>query len=323
MIVQELALDAAVAEQLAKDLVVNALPENRHYRYDYYRDNCSTRVRDALDRALGGELARAASALPAGPRSQTYRDHTLRLVAGDIPLSFGLDLALGPLADRRLGAWEEAFLPERLADTLRSVKVAGPNGPVPLVTTEREILRADRPAAPERPPFRLPFYLAAGLLAGAACFWLGRPRASARAQQLSAVLAIAVGLIGGTLGGLLAFLATLTDHEIARRNANALITPPWALGLAVAGAALLLRRPRARRWLELTALACTAGALLGLLLSLITHQDSTRILALFLPLWLGTYLSARRPAEQTSPPTRDPPSPAPATRAPDPTPPTS
>ena len=33
------------------DLAVNARPENARYRYDYYLDNCSTRVRDALDRA--------------------------------------------------------------------------------------------------------------------------------------------------------------------------------------------------------------------------------------------------------------------------------
>ena len=34
----------------------NERPENRFYHYDYYRDNCSTRVRDALDRALGGAI---------------------------------------------------------------------------------------------------------------------------------------------------------------------------------------------------------------------------------------------------------------------------
>ena len=34
----------------------NERPENRFYHYDYYRDNCSTRVRDALDRVLGGRI---------------------------------------------------------------------------------------------------------------------------------------------------------------------------------------------------------------------------------------------------------------------------
>ena len=38
----------------------NERPENRFYRYDYYRDNCSTRVRDAIDRVLGGRLRESA-----------------------------------------------------------------------------------------------------------------------------------------------------------------------------------------------------------------------------------------------------------------------
>src|SRR5690606_19315610 len=51
----------------------NALPENRFYRYDYFRDNCSTRVRDAIDLALGGQLrAQTADALT----DASYRDHT-------------------------------------------------------------------------------------------------------------------------------------------------------------------------------------------------------------------------------------------------------
>lgn len=35
----------------------NARPENRYYRYDYYRDNCSTRLRGALNAVLGGQIA--------------------------------------------------------------------------------------------------------------------------------------------------------------------------------------------------------------------------------------------------------------------------
>jgi hypothetical protein len=293
MIVQELALSPARAEQLARDLARNARPENRYYRYDYFRDNCSTRVRDALNRALAGELERAAEALPAREDSLSYREHALRLVAEDVPLYLGLDLALGPLADQRLGAWQAAFLPESLAATLRATKIRGEDAEVPLVTSERPLLRADRPLAPVRPPFRLPHQLAAGLVGGAACFWLARARGGSSARRLGALLAAAIGVVAGTLGTLLAFLATLTDHEVAHQNANALICPPWALAVAVGGIAELLRRPWGRRCLELAALASMASAVLGALITLITQQDSTRVLALHLPLWLGLYLGTR------------------------------
>src|SRR3546814_18202698 len=49
-------IPAASAYELAQFLAWNALPENAYYHYDYFTDNCSTRVRDALDKALGGAL---------------------------------------------------------------------------------------------------------------------------------------------------------------------------------------------------------------------------------------------------------------------------
>src|SRR6185436_13979893 len=55
---QELALSRAERERLAAALADNALPEHRYYDYDYYRDNCSTRVRDVIDRLLDGQLRR-------------------------------------------------------------------------------------------------------------------------------------------------------------------------------------------------------------------------------------------------------------------------
>ena len=51
---QELNLTPAQRLALRDFLEWNARKENRFYRYDYYRDNCSTRVRDAIDRVLGG-----------------------------------------------------------------------------------------------------------------------------------------------------------------------------------------------------------------------------------------------------------------------------
>src|SRR3546814_9714104 len=56
---QQLDLDAAQRRELIAYLEWNARPENAEYRYDYFIANCATRVRDALDRASGGEIGRA------------------------------------------------------------------------------------------------------------------------------------------------------------------------------------------------------------------------------------------------------------------------
>ncbi|HBN53027.1 MAG TPA: hypothetical protein DD456_02990, partial [Stenotrophomonas sp.] len=52
--IQWLDLPPQQARALADDLAERSRPENARYRYDYFTANCSTMVRDALDRAMGG-----------------------------------------------------------------------------------------------------------------------------------------------------------------------------------------------------------------------------------------------------------------------------
>ena len=110
---QELNLPPRARLELRDFLRWNELPENRFYHYDYYRDNCSTRIRDAIDRVTGGAIADQTAFRPTG---RSYRFHTQRLTAND-PLVFtGLLLALGQGVDRPISAWEEMFLPMALRD---------------------------------------------------------------------------------------------------------------------------------------------------------------------------------------------------------------
>jgi hypothetical protein len=53
---QELDLSQAQTQNLLHALAINQLPENREYLYNYYTDNCSTRVRDLINDAVGGQL---------------------------------------------------------------------------------------------------------------------------------------------------------------------------------------------------------------------------------------------------------------------------
>lgn len=74
--VQILNLSRTQARQLATFLAWNAQPQNAGYRYDYLVNNCSTRVRDALNRVLGGALERQLARRPA---PHTYRRKVNRL----------------------------------------------------------------------------------------------------------------------------------------------------------------------------------------------------------------------------------------------------
>ena len=59
---QELNLPPAARLELRRFLRWNERPANRFYHYDYYNDNCSTRVRDAIDRVIGGAIRQQTAA---------------------------------------------------------------------------------------------------------------------------------------------------------------------------------------------------------------------------------------------------------------------
>jgi hypothetical protein len=232
ILAQELNLTPAQRLDLERYLEWNALPENRFYRYDYFRDNCSTRLRDAIDRIVNGQLKRATDSIRT---TSTYRSHTARLTAGNIPLYTGIMLALGHPADRRLSAWEEGFLPTRLSDRLRSAQVAGPGAAqIPLVKSERPLFNATR--APERtsPPNYLPFYIAAGLLLGVLLIYLVRTgeNGSAPARFVAGAVAALWSLISGFFGLVVVAAWLLTQHVFMGRNENLLQFDPLSLALA-------------------------------------------------------------------------------------------
>ena len=111
---QELNLTPTQRVEVRDFLQWNVRPENRFYRYDYFLDNCSTRVRDVIDSVLGGAL----HAQTGGPASGTFRFHTQRLVDNSLPLYTGLLIALGSRVDRPQTQWEEMFLPFKLHEYL-------------------------------------------------------------------------------------------------------------------------------------------------------------------------------------------------------------
>jgi Domain of unknown function (DUF4105) len=287
---QELTLAYAERERLAATLADNALPGHRYYDYDYYRDNCSTRVRDVLDRLLDGQLRRGV----AGPGRLTFRQHTLRLV-GDTPwLYFGLDLALGSPTDRPTTRWEELFLPKELHDQLKLATRALDDHYVPIVSEERVLLPDEREAVASTPPAMSGRFAELGSALGlllAAVGW-----GATRRRALGVVFGVVTAALGGALGLLgsaLAIFAT-SKHWAAHANKSLLACPPWSLALVVLGVAFALGRPKSARRLQLLLGASLGTSVLLLLLSLPSAgRESLRMSALFLPLWAGWFAGAR------------------------------
>lgn len=276
--VQILNLTPAQARQLAAFLAWNAQPQNAAYRYDYFINNCSTKVRDALNRVLGGALERQ---LAHRLTSHTYRFDAVRLISPDFWLALGGDTVLGPNGDRPLSVWQESFVPMLLSAALRDVVVGDPGGAaVPLVSDEEVVLPGRLPPAPAAPrDLRLPF-LAAGIGLAVLLLWLAR--GNGRSVRASfGVLAVAWWLMCGLCGLVLAGLWGFTDHWALWENENQLLLDPLCLLLPVAW----WRAPRIA--CRLTTLVA-AAALLSLIIRMLPgwYQSNLALIALTAPVHL-------------------------------------
>lgn len=103
---QKLNLTLGERHRLWEALKENARPENRAYLYNFFYDNCATRVRDRLEDALEGKPE-----YPPQPEPSTFRQITRRFTADYPWAGLGNDLCLGAEADREIGARQEMFAP--------------------------------------------------------------------------------------------------------------------------------------------------------------------------------------------------------------------
>jgi hypothetical protein len=287
---QELDLTPAQRLKLRAFLEWNIRPENAGYAYDYYRDNCSTRIRDALDLALGGPIRRYG----VRPSGMTWREETRRLDEHNPLLYTGLMIGLGRPVDLEMSRWEQMFLPIRLRAHLDSVSVTGPDGVArPVVRSERVLAEGGRWPVPERPHDWTLRYLAAGIALGGLLVLLGR-----RAPVAFLAVATLWALVAGLVGGLLTWLWGFSSHRAAHQNENLLLFNLLVLLLAFLLPAAVRGRRRAIQPARRLALVVTALAALGLVIKLVPgfHQSNLELIALALPVHAGVWLGLRSPA---------------------------
>ncbi|GIX36942.1 MAG: membrane protein [Silanimonas sp.] len=285
--VQWLDLDASEAAALAAMLEVNARPENAVYDYRYFTDNCSTRVRDALDVATGGLLKRRLTASSLG---NTYRGEAVRLAWPDRWMGLGFHLGLSARADRPLSRWDEAFIPMRLADSLRGLSREDGR---PLVAEERELLPHRLPA----PPAELPRWRGGAMLGGLAAA-LGLLALGTRRPRLAAALALPFWALSGLAGLVMLFLWFGTGHEFAHRNETLFFASPLAL-LLLPGAWRAARGREPGKIFRAVLLLLLGSVVLGCVLKFMPfmRQENLEWLLVLVPLHWAFARHFRRLAE--------------------------
>lgn len=128
--------------RLKKLLNENLKPENVYYRYDFFRDNCATRIRDILEEALAEKLVYPDKGKKV---KATFRKRINEYHKGVLWMDVGIDLLLGSPADEKCGFRESMFLPDYLMWNLSEAFVIDGDKRVMLLGPEKKVFDHERP----------------------------------------------------------------------------------------------------------------------------------------------------------------------------------
>src|SRR6478609_1320059 len=122
----------------------NAKPENKSYRYDYFYDNCATRVRDAFEKALPGEVKFDSTYITT---DYAIRDLTEIYLKQQPWGDLGIDICLGLPMDKKASPYEYMFLPDYIESSFDHATINGS----PIVK-EKKIIYEAKPEPVTGPP---------------------------------------------------------------------------------------------------------------------------------------------------------------------------
>lgn len=241
---QVLSLSQEEINELFQFLEHNYLPENRTYQYDFFYNNCSTKIWDVLKVVFGEKLKLDADYLSS---QFTHRE----LIRQNMPINswsaFGIDLALGSVIDDLATPKEHMFLPlyvmEQLNTSQLDAKPIAPNEvsiyqPIPIDNKDNFLLT--------------PLFWSIVLMIVVMAISITDFRRKKRTKWLD----FSLFFVTGFAGIVIFFLWFMTDHTATVNNFNLL----WAFPLNFVFAFLL--------WKKNPFSKVTAGYLLMLLIFL-------------------------------------------------------
>jgi hypothetical protein len=146
---QKVNLTTAEKERLFALINENLKPENVKYRYDFFYDNCATRVRDIIAASATDSVI-----YPEKKKLKTFRQ-LINPYQEVLPwLDLGADMLLGLQADRKATPADEMFLPIYLKENMAATSIVHDGNREPLLEQAETIV--DLPAYESKAPAWLP-----------------------------------------------------------------------------------------------------------------------------------------------------------------------
>ena len=210
---QVLNLSTAQKTALYEHLKETIKPENKSYPYDFFYNNCATKLKDDIENILDNQLVYY-------PKP-TFEQFSFRnLIRSDLNQnswgSLGIDLALGSKIDQIASVEEHMFLPKYLYQLLANARLKMDDSK--LISTSKTLNPSD--ATAQNNFFSSPFFIL-GILA---FIMLIITYKDYKNKTRSKWLDISLFAFTGVIGVVLLLLWVATDHQATAYNYNLL----WA-----------------------------------------------------------------------------------------------
>ncbi|MCX6328536.1 MAG: DUF4105 domain-containing protein [Bacteroidia bacterium] len=215
--IQKINLDPAEVEQLITLINENLKPENRNYRYNFYYDDCSTRIRDLFEKILGNRLIY--------PLDETKDRQSFRNLTGSYQqfypwLNFGIDLVIGTPGDKKAHFRDKMFLPIEMQRVLSKSLVNSDGKMIPLLRNPENILEYEAPVV------KTHFYLAPVFIFSLILIAILLFFALNRRIKANKTVDIFIFSIYSILSLLMIFFNFITNHEQTKKNLNIIWLSP-------------------------------------------------------------------------------------------------
>ncbi|MGA1976556.1 MAG: DUF4105 domain-containing protein [Bacteroidales bacterium] len=195
----------------------NMKPENKYYRYDFFYDDCSTRIRDIIEKSAGGRIAYPMASEKNQP---SFRDKVTEYQMSYPWLNFGIDLIMGTPGEKKASYRDRMFLPLDLQNELSEAIINRDGRLVPLLRNPMTLVRFE-PAQVKQSFLETPIFLFSLL------FILILAILSAfRGKTINRIADITIFSLYSALALLMIFFNFFTDHIEMQRNLNILWLNP-------------------------------------------------------------------------------------------------
>ena len=274
---QELLMSPAQKQQIFEALLVNTLPENRAYKYDFFFDNCATRIRDIIPNTLGTGF-KYGNALPVGSHL-SFRDIINQYFYYKHWTRVGVNILLGSKIDKVMTNSQIMFLPDYLSKGLLGATNGGAR-----VSTEPEVILNGRALPGSGLDEPLVVMLIVALLTILGCTI---PSLRVLGRIMSSMLLLVTGL----LGCLILVMWFGTNHQTCTDNFNLLWSLPTNL-------ILLVSCPKGRNRYALVGIGLIFVTLILhiLKIQMITLKEIGPLLLAMIFVYAGIYKRSIKPA---------------------------